>query len=164
MGAWSSASGGPGPCCRRRAPRCPVPPSPSIDAHNHLGRWLSADGGWLVPDVDALLTLMDGAGVRHVVNLDGRWGQELVDNLDRYDRAHPDRFSTFCHLDWSQLTADDDVMAVTGRLVDSLAESAAAGAKGVKVWKDLGLTVVDSERRAGRAGRRARHRRASGRW
>ena len=46
---------------------------------------------------------MDALQRRHIVNLDGRWGAELRDNLDRYDEAHPDRFSTFCHIDWSAL-------------------------------------------------------------
>jgi Amidohydrolase len=127
------------------APRTPVsaPRFPVVDVHNHLGRWLSHDGDWLVPDVEALLATMEAAGVRHVVNLDGRWGDELAANLARYDDAHPDRFSTFCHVDWSQLATDDDAGAVTDRLTASLADSARAGAKGVKVWKDLGLTVRD---------------------
>ena len=45
---------------------------------------------------------MDACGVETVVNLDGRWGEDLSANLDRYDRAHPGRFLTFCHLDWSR--------------------------------------------------------------
>ena len=61
------------------------------------------DGGWVVEDVGALLALMDGVGVEAIVNLDGRWGAELEANLDRYDRAHPGRFFTFCHVDWADL-------------------------------------------------------------
>ena len=83
----------------------PRPCVPAIDAHNHLGRWLSDwvrdDGGWVVEDVGALLALMDETGVEAIVNLDGRWGAELEANLDRYDRAHPGRFFTFCHVDWA---------------------------------------------------------------
>jgi len=118
---------------------------PAIDAHNHLGRWLSAWVGddpeaWTVPDVGALLELMDGCNLRAIVNLDGRWGDELEANLDRYDRAHPGRFATFCHVDWATAVASGDV----GRAAaDSLRESVAAGAKGIKVWKDLGLHVRD---------------------
>lgn len=122
----------------------PGPAFPVVDVHNHLGRWLSADGGWLVPDVDRLLTLMDEVDVRHIVNLDGRWGQELADNIARYDSAHPDRFSTFCHVDWSLLASDEGTTSATEHLVASLSDSAAAGARGVKVWKDLGLTVRDA--------------------
>ncbi len=70
----------------------------AVDAHNHLGRWLTDD--WCVPDVGALLALLDEVDVATVVNLDGRYGAELEANLDRYDRAHPGRFATFCHVDF----------------------------------------------------------------
>lgn len=73
---------------------------PAVDVHNHLGRWLTAD--WCAPDVPALLDLLDRTNVRTVVNLDGLWGDELEANLDRYDRAHPGRFLTFCQVDWGR--------------------------------------------------------------
>jgi hypothetical protein len=116
-----------------------------IDVHNHLGRWLSPDGEWMAPDVAELLDTMDAAGVEVIVNLDGRWGPELDDNLDRYDREHPERFLTFCHVDWSLLGADDDSTSVTSGLTEHLQVSARAGARGVKVWKDLGLAVQDTD-------------------
>ena len=115
-----------------------------IDAHNHLGRWLSAwvgrAGDWVVPDVGHLLAQMDELSLVAIVNLDGRFGDELAANLARYDEAHPGRFATFCHVDWAQLREP-------ARLVESLRESHARGAKGLKVWKDLGLTVADDEGR-----------------
>jgi predicted TIM-barrel fold metal-dependent hydrolase len=74
------------------------------------------------------------------VNLDGRWGEDLEANLDRYDRAHPGRFATCCHLDWDAAVASGDL---GGYAAASLRESAGAGAKGVKVWKDLGLHIRD---------------------
>lgn len=122
-----------------RLPRTEIaaPRVPLIDAHNHLGRWLSSwvgrDGDWVVEDVGALLALMDAWRVEAIVNLDGRWGAELEANLDRYDRAHPGRFATFCHVDWADPASG----------AESLRASAAAGAKGLKVWKDLGLSVRD---------------------
>lgn len=115
-----------------------------VDVHNHLGRWLADDGGWLVSDVDELLTLMDQVGVAAIVNLDGRWGEDLIANLARYDQAHPGRFATFCHVDWSVLSHDDDAGDVIARMQDQLAQSARLGARGVKIWKDLGLTVRDA--------------------
>ena len=115
------------------------PRFPVIDAHNHLGRWLS--GHWMIDDVDELVGRMDRLNVELVVNLDGRWGAELEANLDRYDRAHPGRFATFGHVDWSLLaTADGDDGSV---LVDQVEAAVAAGAKGLKIWKDLGLGVRD---------------------
>jgi len=127
------------PRSRLRLPEHRVPRArfPAVDAHNHLGRWLTS--GWAAPDVGALLSVMDACNVEAVVNLDGRGGDELEANLDRYDRAHPGRFATLCHLDWGEAASP----GFGERLVGSLERSAAAGAKGLKVWKDLGLHVRD---------------------
>lgn len=113
---------------------------PSIDAHNHLGRWLSEDHDWAVPDVAELVDVMDACNVRTVVNLDGLWGDELELNLERYDRAHPGRFATFCQLERSAIREQQFPELV----VASLERSVAAGARGLKVWKDLGLTLRDA--------------------
>jgi predicted TIM-barrel fold metal-dependent hydrolase len=116
---------------------------PAIDAHNHLGRWLASwvgDGrAWSVPDVGALIGLMDSCNVSGIVSLDGRWDAELADNLRRYDEAHPGRFATFAHVDWGELRAP----GFGSRLAASLRRSVQAGAKGLKVWKDLGLEARD---------------------
>jgi len=132
----------PVPQVRLAATQVPRPAVPCVDVHNHLGRWLT-DAGWMAPDVAALLDVMDRRGVDTVVNLDGRWGPELAENIARYDGAHAGRFVTFCHLDW-QLLAEP---GGTDRLVRSLAESHAAGARGLKVWKDLGLHHRDGDGR-----------------
>jgi predicted TIM-barrel fold metal-dependent hydrolase len=144
------------PASTLRLPQTAVPRArhAAIDAHNHLGRWLAPHGNWVaddlaggpvdpvwtVPDVGALLATMDAANVAAIVNLDGRWGAELDANLERYDRAYPGRFFTFCQLDWR---AADDPAA----LVRSLERSAAAGARGLKVWKTLGLGFRDATQR-----------------
>ena len=45
------------PMVRRELTALPErPPSSIVDAHNHLGRWLTGD--WSVPDVGALLASM----------------------------------------------------------------------------------------------------------
>ena len=117
--------------------------SRAIDAHSHIGRWLSAwadrEGEWLVPDVEPWLEQMAAYNVHGFVNLDGRWGEELRLNIERFDQRHPDRIATFCHVDWSLLEQSSSDRA----LADNLADSVAAGAAGVKVWKDLGLHVRD---------------------
>jgi predicted TIM-barrel fold metal-dependent hydrolase len=112
---------------------------PAIDAHNHLGKWLSAADDWVAADVEALVDVMDACNVRTIVNLDGRWGQELEDNLDRYDRAYEDRFVTFCQVDWRHASAP----GFCEPLCASLRRSAERGARGLKVWKDLGLHIRD---------------------
>ena len=127
----------PRPAVRTRITEVHHPAHDVIDAHNHLGRWLSKD--WMTPDVDELLALLDAAHVSTVVNLDGKWDDELDANLDRYDRAHPGRFITFCQADWSLLLTDDPAP----RLVDQLRRSVDTGARGLKIWKDVGLEVRD---------------------
>ena len=134
----------------------PLPSVPAIDAHNHLGRWLGlwddwleldpadlvagAERPWAIADVGELIATLDEAGITSIVNLDGLWGAELERNLDRYDRAHPGRFFTFCHVDLRAIGRpgfDAEVLA------DSLRRSRDAGARGLKIWKDLGLSIVD---------------------
>lgn len=115
-----------------------TPLVPLIDVHNHLGRWLTG-GGWMVADVGALTAMMDACHVETIVNLDGMWGEEVTANVERYDLARPGRFVTFCQLDWSLLAEPDGVAS----LYASLRESTDRGARGVKVWKNLGLTFRD---------------------
>jgi predicted TIM-barrel fold metal-dependent hydrolase len=113
---------------------------PCIDVHNHLGRWLS-DGQWMIDDVPALLAMMDEHRVAAIVNLDGMWGDEVTANVERYDEAHPGRFYTFCQLDWARIAEPDGVAT----LIASLDDSARRGARGLKVWKNLGLNVQDAD-------------------
>lgn len=115
-------------------PRSPVP---AVDAHNHLGRWHT--GQWRVDDVPALVDLMDACNVGTIVNLDGCWSDELETNLDRYDRAHPGRFVTYCRIDWNEIRTP----GWPDRIAASVADSVARGAKGIKLWKDIGLRLRD---------------------
>lgn len=114
-----------------------------IDAHNHLGTWLSKDDRWLVDDVDTLIKIMKQRNVRHIVNLDGRWGDELDANLRRYDDQHPELFSTFAQADFGLLALP--AAQVGSALVAQLRRSAKHGAKGLKVWKNLGLSERDAQ-------------------
>ncbi len=136
----------------------PLPHVPAIDAHNHLGRWLGlwddwleldpaelvagAERPWAIADVGALLATLDEVDITAIVNLDGLWGAELERNLDRYDRAYPGRFATFCHVD---LRAIGRPGFAADALVESLRRSHVAGARGLKVWKDLGLSIYDEQ-------------------
>ena len=137
----------PRPMLRLPAHRVERAAVPAIDIHNHLGQNVDAHselhvvdvGDWRVADVPALLDLMDECNVEAIINLDGDWGEVLEANLDRYDRAHPGRFATFCRLDWSDCAA----RGWETRLAVSLRDSAARGAAGLKVWKDVGLRVRD---------------------
>jgi predicted TIM-barrel fold metal-dependent hydrolase len=112
----------------------------AIDAHAHLGKWLSPHGEWMAPSVKLLLEHMNEAGVSKVVNLDGRWEEELDENIRRYDSAHPGMFATFAHFDWCALLNQNS----TDLLISQLHRARDQGAKGIKIWKDLGLRVRDA--------------------
>jgi predicted TIM-barrel fold metal-dependent hydrolase len=136
----------------------PRPLVPAVDAHNHLGRWLGlfddwlgldpaelvhgAERPWAVEDVGAAIATLDETGIETIVNLDGLWGDELERNLDRFDRAHPGRFLTFCHVDLRAVGRPD---FDAEQLVASLRRSRDAGAGGLKIWKDLGLGIRDAQ-------------------
>ena len=113
---------------------------PAVDVHNHLGRWHRGD--WTVPSVPELVRVMDECNVATIVNLDGCWGEELEANLERYDRAFPGRFLSFCRVDWSQCATSDDWGT---SFAASLRDSVARGAGGIKLWKDVGLHVRDRD-------------------
>ena len=114
-----------------------------IDAHNHLGRWLSDDGDWLVRDVDQFIAMLDAAGVETIVNLDGRWGDELVANIARYDMQSSGPHSDVLPRRLVSPRRRRRPGSAVETLDRQLEASAAAGARGVKVWKDLGLQVRD---------------------
>lgn len=110
---------------------------PVIDMNNHLnGTTLSAA---------ELVQVMDTVGVARMVNLDGRWGDELRASVAKYQTPYPDRFVIFANSHflgnkrWRAGTPDFEAN-VTALLRDA----AAAGARGLKVWKSLGLQVADA--------------------
>ena len=58
------------PYSRLRLPQTAVSRAsfPAVDAHAHLGRWLTGER-WAVPDVAAFLEVMDSCNITSVVNL-----------------------------------------------------------------------------------------------
>jgi predicted TIM-barrel fold metal-dependent hydrolase len=110
------------------------PKFPVIDAHNHLG---SAFGGeWATRPPSELIATLDESGVEMVVDLDGGQSDALSREIDRWQVAYPDRVAVFAGLDygmWSTNPAFGETEA------DRLRDSAARGARGLKVWKLLGL-------------------------
>jgi len=113
---------------------------PSVDVHNHLGKWLN-EGTWMFQDAAELIDIMDESNIELLVNLDGFWGDEVIQSVERYDRRYPDRIRTFCWVEWARITEKDGVAALTRQLDESVSN----GAQGIKVWKNLGLQVRDSD-------------------
>jgi len=106
------------------SPRFPV-----IDYHNHLDALQPED----------VLRVMDSCDVEKLINITMQTGQAALDILDRFHRAAPDRFFSYGWMDWSGIERADFVQVSLARL-DRLVEH---GARGIKFWKDLGLSVRD---------------------
>ncbi len=106
------------------------PRFPAIDYHNHLD----------AQDPGEVLKIMDACGVDRVVNITMQTGPEALRMIDRFHSADPARFATIGWMDWSGIERAD-FLAVTLDRIEHLVEK---GARGIKFWKDLGLTVKDS--------------------
>jgi predicted TIM-barrel fold metal-dependent hydrolase len=75
-----------------------------------------------------------------MIDLDGGWGDILKRELERHVEPYPDRFVVFAGIDYVNF-ADDPAFGETE--ARRLRASAAAGARGLKIWKPLGLRVRD---------------------
>ena len=116
------------------------PRFPAIDAHNHLNE--AFGGGWDKRPVQELLDLLDSAGITRYVDLDGGWGENVLEaHLVHFKQAAPERFLVFGGVDWSQWAEKGESFPdwAAGRL----RAQKERGAEGLKIWKNLGLQVRD---------------------
>jgi len=115
------------------------PRFPVFDAHNHLGP--DFGGNWISRPLPELLDALDEAGVTHLVDLDGGWGEDILqDHLARLSPA-AERFLVFGGADWSQWPAQGDRFGEW--TAARLRAQRQMGARGLKIWKPLGLHVRD---------------------
>jgi predicted TIM-barrel fold metal-dependent hydrolase len=78
-----------------------------IDAHNHLGGEFG--GAWDERPIEELLDVMDQAGVKMLVDLDGGWGEDLLNkHLDHFKDKAPGRFQVFGGVEWSKWAEKND--------------------------------------------------------
>lgn len=118
------------------------PRFPVIDAHNHLGTPFG--GGSAQPPVDELVGILDEAGVSVFVDLDGGWGEDILQrHLDRFKGAAPERFIHFGGVDWSQWPEKGNRFGDWA--AERLREQVRWGAQGLKIWKGFGLNVLDPQ-------------------
>jgi len=106
---------------------------PVIDVHCHLN-----DGIVMQRAVnpEKFIRVMNETNVKAAINLTGGWGKRLRSSLDHLAGAFPGRFFVFTQIDYTHLDEPN-------YLVELLDQARMAGAKGVKVLKDLGLSVRD---------------------
>ncbi len=111
-----------------------------IDAHNHLGDDFGA--GWANKSATELIDRLDEAYVDTYVDLDGGWGEEILDSrLRKFKEAAPERFIFFGGPGWKHWQVDDDRFGENA--AKRFKAQVARGAQGLKIWKDFGLHVRD---------------------
>lgn len=111
-----------------------------IDAHNHLAEPFG--GGWDNKPFNELLDAMDQARITHLVDLDGGWGEHLLNkHLNLIKQKAPEKFTIFGGIAWDQWKIKGNDFPEWA--AKNLEQQAARGAGGLKVWKDLGLHVRD---------------------
>ena len=120
------------------------PRFPAIDAHNHLGG--DFGGGWDQKPLPELLDLLDQAGIVRYVDLDGGWGEHLLNaHLEHFKQPAPERFMVFGGVDWSQW--QEKGLSFPEWAAGRLRVQKERGAEGLKIWKGLGLYVRDHKDR-----------------
>jgi len=121
------------PRTRMTAPRFPV-----IDFHTHLTWSPGLDAGdriKVLAEPAELLPTMGAKHVRVMVNLTGGYGDGLVGSLRVFAHAHPQRFVVFTEPWWSRVAEPD----YSRFQADQVERAHAAGARGLKILKILGL-------------------------
>jgi predicted TIM-barrel fold metal-dependent hydrolase len=115
---------------------------PLIDVHTHLSHKAKQIGGVGLgeemrysAEPDAVLPLMDRKNIRMMVNLTGGVGKGLEEVVQKFPKAHPDRFLTFTE-PWYERINETGYPQFQA---DQIARAHQVGARGLKVLKVLGL-------------------------
>lgn len=109
-----------------------TPKYPVIDIHNHLRN---------LDELENYLQEMDKAGVWKTVSLDGRSTNDFYkEHLDAVKKVSEERLLVFFSPDFSKIDEPDFGINEAQRLE----EAVRLGARGVKIFKSLGLTIRDA--------------------
>lgn len=109
---------------------------PFVDVHAHFRQASS-----MTPEqVDALLAEMDAMNMQVAVNLSGGSGEQLAAAVKNTEGRHPGRFVTFANVDFSGISEPE----WGERAAAQLEQDVRNGARGLKIFKNLGMTVTDA--------------------
>lgn len=103
-----------------------------IDVHSHQFRMANQDLSELIKEMDQL-----NEGI--MVNLSGGSGQDLVAKLKNVNEHYPNRFAIFANVDFSGVGNPNWGKQAAAQLEEDVKN----GAKGLKVYKSLGLRNND---------------------
>jgi uncharacterized protein len=106
---------------------------PFIDVHSHQRRDMSAE------DAQKLVDAMDRINMKVMVNLSGGSGDALQQSIAALAGRYPKRFVTFANVDLREI----DDPGFGERAARQLEQDVKNGAAGLKIFKNLGMTLVD---------------------
>ncbi len=110
---------------------------PVIDVHTHTN---DARGIGDRVDPKEMVARMDRLNVKTAVILSGGWGDDLQKIMDTMVKPYPGRFMVMTLIDWSKIDDPNFSQLMVRQLDDSVAQ----GARGLKIFKELGLGVRDA--------------------
>jgi predicted TIM-barrel fold metal-dependent hydrolase len=105
---------------------------PFIDVHCHQESMPSMDLGQLIKEMDRL-------NMRVMVNLSGRSGDNIIRSAKNIKDNYPKRFIVFANVDFSKVGDE----GWGEKAAKQLEEDVKNGANGLKVFKNLGMSVRD---------------------
>jgi predicted TIM-barrel fold metal-dependent hydrolase len=107
---------------------------PFIDIHGHQYRMPEQD---LTPVVAA----MDTLNLAIMINLSGRSGEQLQKSVNNIADHYPNRFVVFANIDFEGVGNPN----WTETAVEQLEKDVKSGARGLKIYKSLGMRYKDTE-------------------
>lgn len=129
------------PISRLKVPQHQVktPRFPVFDIHTHFGPLVLGEQFEETYDTGAVVQALRATGVTGVCNLELIWGDMLDRQLNKL-AGHEDFILTFASLDLARME-DPDFAAYADA---TFAAHKARGIRGIKLWKNLGLSIKDS--------------------
>ena len=107
---------------------------PFVDVHLHLNATMPR------AQLDQLVRDMDALNLAVGVNLSGGSGPRLARQVEAFKAAYPGRFVVFANVDFGDVD-DPEFGALAAARLEADVE---AGARGLKIFKSLGLQITDA--------------------
>ena len=114
------------------------PRFPVVDIHMHMGSLVLGKQYEERYDTKVFIRQLDEYGIKHLVNLDGAWGDER-DRMFRKIGDHGNTITTFVWIDVSKIDEPHFAEMIRTHLRSSYQK----GARGIKMWKDISLNQKD---------------------
>jgi uncharacterized protein len=108
---------------------------PFVDVHSHQGSSMQPER------LEQLVRNMDAMNMAVMINLSGGQGESLKRGIENLKGRYADRFVVFANLDFSGIDDPD----YGNRTAAQLEEDVRNGARGLKIFKNLGLTLRDGK-------------------